>query len=102
MQHINSSNFQETINEGVTVVDFFANWCGPCRMLSPLLEECEKTYEGKVKFVKVDVDENQDLAVKFKVMSIPNLIIFKNGEVVDQHVGYMPIDEVKKFVEKAL
>ena len=102
MKHINSSNFQEVINEGVTVVDFFANWCGPCKMLSPLLEECEKTYEGRAKIVKVDVDENQDLAVKFKIMSIPNLIIFKNGEVVDQHVGFLSLEDLKKFIEKVL
>ncbi len=102
MEYLNNSNFDAEIKEGITVVDFFANWCGPCRMLAPLLTECEKQYQGKVKFAKVDVDENNALAAKYDVMSIPNLIIFKDGQAVNQHIGYFSQEELQKFIDSAL
>lgn len=74
----------------VVLVDFWAPWCGPCRSLAPILEELSKEYEGKVKIAKVNVDNNQDLARRFEVMSIPTLLFFKNGDLMDQSVGLLP------------
>jgi thioredoxin len=70
------------------LVDFFAEWCGPCKMMSPIIDELAKEYEGKVKIVKLNVDESQQTAGQFQVMSIPTMFIFKGGQVVDQMVGY--------------
>jgi len=89
---IDGSNFQSDVlgaSEPV-VVDFWAEWCGPCKMISPALEEISSEMEGKVKIAKVNVDENQDLAVQYGVRSIPMLLMFKNGEIADQMVGAAP------------
>jgi thioredoxin 1 len=72
------------------LVDFWAAWCGPCRAIAPAIEEIAGEYAGKLKVVKVDTDENQDIAVKFQVMSIPTLMVFKGGKVVERVIGAMP------------
>lgn len=89
---ITSDNFQEeVINSQIPVlVDFWAEWCGPCKMLSPIIDEIAKDYEGKLKVGKVNVDEQQELAAKFSIMSIPTLKVFKDGKEVNTSVGYMP------------
>ena len=79
------------------VVDFWATWCGPCRMVAPIIEELAKTYEGKVVFGKCDVEECEDLAAEFGIRNIPSILFFKNGEVVDKVIGAQP---KAKFVEK--
>jgi len=84
---LNSSNFEDTIKEGVTMVDFWAPWCGPCRMIAPVVEELAEDFEGKATIAKVNTDEEQDIAVKFGIRSIPTILFFKDGEVVDQMVG---------------
>lgn len=84
---LNSGNFDETVKEGVTLVDFWAPWCGPCRMIAPVIEELAAEYEGKATIAKVNTDEEQDLAVKFGIRSIPSILFFKDGQVVDQMVG---------------
>jgi len=84
---LNNSNFEETIKEGVTMVDFWAPWCGPCRMIAPVVEELAEDFEGKATIAKVNTDEEQDIAVKYGIRSIPSILFFKNGEVVDQMVG---------------
>jgi len=84
---LNSSNFDETVKEGVTLVDFWAPWCGPCRMIAPVIEELAAEYEGKATIAKVNTDEEQELAVKFGIRSIPSILFFKDGQVVDQMVG---------------
>ncbi|WP_313020448.1 thioredoxin [Macrococcoides bohemicum] len=96
----NDTNFEENIKEGVTLVDFWAPWCGPCKMIAPVLEDLAKDVEGKANIVKVDVDENQETAAKFEVMSIPTLIVFKDGQAVDKVVGFQPKEQLQAVLEK--
>ena len=95
---INSQEFNNTIESGVVVVDFFATWCGPCKMLSPVIDELSGELEN-VNFVKVDIDQSMDLAQKFKIVSVPTLKVFKNGEEVDTLMGFMPKEVLKSKVE---
>lgn len=84
------------------LVDFWAEWCGPCRMVGPVVEELAGEYEGKAKIGKVDVDSNPEISQKYGIRSIPSLLIFKNGEVVDQIVGAVPKAQLKKQLEAQL
>ncbi len=84
---LTKDNFDETIGSGVALVDFWAPWCGPCRMIAPVIEELAEDYEGKAKICKVNTDEQQEIAVKFGIRSIPTILFFKDGEIVDQMVG---------------
>lgn len=84
---LTAENFDATIAEGVSMVDFWAPWCGPCRMIAPVIEELAEDFEGKAKICKVNTDEQQDIAVKYGIRSIPAILFFKNGELVDQMVG---------------
>ena len=84
---LNNSNFDATIAEGVTMVDFWAPWCGPCRMVAPVIEELAEDFEGKATIAKVNTDEEQGIAVKYGIRSIPSILFFKDGEMVDQMVG---------------
>ena len=84
---LNSSNFDSTIANGVTLVDFWAPWCGPCRMIAPIIEELAEDFEGKATIAKVNTDEEQDIAIRYGIRSIPTLLFFKDGEVVDQMIG---------------
>ncbi|MGE5328207.1 MAG: thioredoxin [Deltaproteobacteria bacterium] len=85
---LSKDNFDETINSEVPVlVDFWATWCGPCRMLGPIIDQLGDELEGKVKIAKVNVDEQKELASRFQVMSIPTILIFKKGEMVEKMVG---------------
>ena len=94
------SNFAEHIAEGVVLVDFWAPWCGPCKMIAPVLEELDGEVEGKATIVKVDVDENQATAGKYEVMSIPTLLLFKDGEVMEKVVGFQPKEALSALIEK--
>jgi len=82
-----AADFDATVAEGVTMVDFWAPWCGPCRMIAPVVEELAEEFDGKAKIVKVNTDEEQDIAVKYGVRSIPTIIFFKDGQQVDTMVG---------------
>ena len=84
---LTNDNFEATIAEGVTMVDFWAPWCGPCRMITPIVEELAEDFEGKANICKVNTDEQQEIAVKFGIRSIPTILFFKDGEMVDQMVG---------------
>lgn len=84
---LTAANFDETVKEGVSMVDFWAPWCGPCRMIAPVIDELAGDFEGKANICKVNTDEEQDLAVKYGIRSIPTIIFMKNGEVVDQLIG---------------
>ncbi len=84
---ISDATFENDIKTGLTLVDFWAPWCGPCRMIAPILETINTEYAGKVKVAKLNVDDNQQTAMKFRVMSIPTVILFKDGQPVEVQVG---------------
>jgi thioredoxin len=84
------------------LVDFWAEWCGPCRMVAPIVEELAGEYSGRLKVTKVDVDDNQTLAMRYNVMSIPTLGVFRGGQMIERIVGYMPKTEVKRRLDAAL
>lgn len=96
---INKDNFKDAIKEGITLVDFYADWCGPCKMIAPFVEEASDEIKD-VKFNKLNIDEAQDIAMEYGVMSIPTLIVFKDGEPVEQNVGFVPKEGIIKMVEK--
>lgn len=102
MKIVNKQEFESIKNNGVVLVDFFADWCGPCKMLSPVLEELSKEYEGKVNIVKVNVDQEGELASQYGVMSIPNMFILKDGAPVKQIVGYQPKAALKQVLDSVL
>jgi thioredoxin 1 len=84
------------------LVDFWATWCGPCKMIAPILEDLAGEYQGKLKVLKLDVDDNGGVAAKYSVMSIPTLGIFSKGELIERIVGYMPKEQLKKRIDTAL
>ena len=91
MTHFDQNSFDKALQEEkLVMVDFWAEWCGPCRMLGPVIEDLGKQYEGKALIGKVNVDEEQELAIRYGVMSIPTVILFKDGKEVDRKVGVMP------------
>ncbi|MBQ2479191.1 MAG: thioredoxin [Erysipelotrichales bacterium] len=100
MEIIDSTTFDSVIHEGVTLVDFFATWCGPCKMMAPVLEQLSREMEGKAKIVKVDVDESEDLAVRFGIMSIPTMILFKDGNAVEMAVGFQPKPQIAALLNR--
>lgn len=99
---VSSNEFNEETKRGLVVVDFFADWCGPCKMLAPIFEELAPEYEGRAKFIKVDVDHSPDLAMKFRVASIPTIIILKDGEKVAGNVGFIPKEQIKSMIDSNL
>ncbi|OUR70831.1 thioredoxin [Arcobacter sp. 31_11_sub10_T18] len=84
---LTNDNFEGTVNSGVSLVDFWAPWCGPCRMVAPIIDELAQDFDGRANICKVNTDEQQDLAVKYGIRSIPTILIMKDGEIVDQVVG---------------
>ncbi len=100
IREITDENFADEIesSEGLAIVDFWAEWCGPCRMVGPIVEELAEEYEGKVKVGKLDVDSNRVTAGRFNIRSIPSILYFKDGQVVDQVVGAFP----KKYLEEKI
>ena len=99
---ITDDNFASTIAEGVTLVDFWAPWCGPCRMVAPVVEEIADQYAGQVKVVKLNTDENPNTASQYGIRSIPTLMIFKGGQRVDMVVGAVPKTTLASTLEKYL
>ena len=99
---LNQQNFDEITSKGVVLVDFWATWCGPCKMMAPNVEEIATEYKGKVTVGKVDVDECQELATRFGIMSIPMLIVFKDGEKKEVLVGYRLKMQIAQVLDKYL
>lgn len=99
---LTAANFEATVASGVAVVDFWAPWCGPCRMVAPIIEELAQEYDGKAKVCKVNTDEEQDLAVKFGIRSIPTILFLKDGKVVDQMVGAAAKQTFKQKIDALL
>ena len=104
--HANEETFKAQVIDfkGVAIVDFWASWCGPCKMLGPIFEELSDDYEGdpRVKFVKVNTDENMELSFKYKIRGIPCVKVFKNGEEVETSVGLVPKDVLEDLLKKYL
>ena len=101
---INDQNFESDVLQSVTpvVIDFWAEWCGPCKTIAPVLDELADDYLGKVKFGKVNVDLNQQTAMKYGIRSIPSLLIFKNGSVINQIIGSVPKDSIVKLLQETV
>ena len=100
--HVNDDNFKQEVLESdiPAVIDFWAPWCGPCRMIAPIIEEMATEYEGKAKMCKVNVDDSQQTAMQYGIRSIPTVLIFKNGEVVESIIGAVPKQRIVESLEK--
>ena len=97
LEHLNEKNFDEFVkSEDIVLIDLWATWCGPCRMLAPELERLVN--DGVISVGKVDVDENEGIAIKFGVESIPTLLLFKNGELKAKSIGFLPYEKLKEFI----
>lgn len=100
ISNVTDQNFSAETSSGLVLVDFWAPWCGPCKMIAPVLEELDAEIGDKIKITKLNVDENQQTAANFGVMNIPTLLVFKDGEVVDKMVGFQPKDALVSVLQK--
>jgi len=102
LKYLDDNNFQNEIDSGVTLVDFYADWCGPCRMIAPIVEELSTEMQGQAKIAKVDIEKSQKVTASFGVTSIPTIILFKDGKEVNRIVGLKGKDDLKAMILKAL
>ncbi len=101
-KELNSSNFKEFTKQGVTVIDFWAEWCGPCKIMSPIFDQVAKEMKGHAKFGKVDVDQENEIAQEYEIMSIPTILIMKDGEQVDRSVGVIDKEDLIEKIKENL
>lgn len=99
---VTNKNFDQIISSGVVVVDFWANWCGPCRMLSPIVDQLAEQFAGRITVGKVDVDRESELASRFRIMSVPSLLFFQDGKLVETSVGVKNLEELSSIVSPLL
>lgn len=99
---LTGKEFQEFTKSGLVLMDFFADWCMPCLMMAPVMEELAEKLKGKIKFGKINVDENRELSMKYRIMSIPNFVLFKDGKPLDQFIGAMPLEDFEERLKKHL
>jgi thioredoxin len=102
IKHFNDNEFDKEIQKGVVLVDFHANWCGPCRMLAPVLEAVAKEVKGQATIGKIDIDSEQKTAAHFQITSVPTMILFKNGKEVNRLVGLRNAEAIKEFILSAV
>lgn len=100
VKKLNAAEFEAAVSSGVVVVDFSATWCGPCKMLAPVLEELSDEMDGQANFFNVDVDECQNLAVSYGIMNIPAVVVFKDGKKQEMSVGFKPKESMSELVKK--
>ena len=98
--HLTNEAFDKATASGLAMVDFWATWCGPCKMVGPVLEKMSNDYEGRVKFAKLDIDTAESLAMKYNVFSVPSMLVFKNGEEAGRIVGALPPSEISKKLDE--
>jgi thioredoxin 1 len=99
-KELNAENFDDFIAQGKSVIDFWADWCSPCKMMAPVFDEVAKKFKGKIGFGKVNIDDNSKLAEKFGVMSIPTLVFFKDGKEVSRNSGFIDSESLKDMVKE--
>ncbi|QLH37040.1 MAG: thioredoxin [Parachlamydiaceae bacterium] len=102
VKHLDDENFQSTIDKGVTLVDFFADWCGPCKMIAPIIEDLGREMNGKATVAKLDIENAQGVTGKYGVTSIPTIIVFKDGNEVKRFVGVRSKEDLKNAINSAL
>ena len=98
MKILTNNNFEEVTNSGVSLVDFYADWCGPCKMLGPVLEELEAEFAPEIKIAKLNIDENNVIASQLGIMSIPTMVLYKDGQPIEKIVGYQPKEVLKEYL----
>lgn len=102
IQHLTDATFSEAVAKGLTIVDFWAPWCAPCRELAPTTEALAAEFQGKVAFAKLNVDDFTPLSEQYEVLSMPTLVFFRNGQPLDRIVGALPIDQLRARIQQAL
>lgn len=102
VKHFSDDNFFSSISKGITLVDFFATWCAPCRMLTPIIEEVAEHFKDKIQVAKIDIDEDQKVASQFQVTSVPTMILFKDGKEINRFIGLRDFDTIKEFIDDVL
>ncbi|MCB1179726.1 MAG: thioredoxin [Leptospiraceae bacterium] len=100
LPNITDANFSDETSQGLVLIDFWAEWCGPCRMVGPVLEEISKEYNDKVSIKKLNVDENQVTAQSLGITSIPTMLLYKDGKLVDKLIGALPKNQIKNFIDR--
>lgn len=99
---MNNNNFKDLISKGITVVDFYADWCSPCKMLSPVFQQVEEALKNDAYFLKINIDNHMEIAQEYKISTIPTILIFKNSELADRMVGFNSAEIIKSRIEKVI